>query len=77
MRRLIVFSAFLSTLSGLPNLATGQNAVATMMTANPATITVGSATSLSATVQPEKASGTGKTTAQPTGTITFWMEARR
>jgi Bacterial Ig-like domain (group 3)/FG-GAP-like repeat len=71
MRRLIVFSALLLTLSGLSNLAMGQNGVTTVVTANPATITAGSAVGLSATVQPDKASGTGKTIAQPTGTITF------
>ncbi len=71
MRRLTVFSALLLTLSGLSNLATGQNGVTTAVTANPPTVTVGSAVGLSATVQPDKASGTGKTIAQPTGTITF------
>ncbi len=71
MRLWIVFSAFLLTLSGFSNVATGQNAVTTTVTANPATITVGSAVSLGATVQPDKASGAGKTIAQPAGTITF------
>jgi Bacterial Ig-like domain (group 3)/FG-GAP-like repeat len=71
MRRLIVFSALLLTLSGSSNLAAGQNAVTTVVTANPATITVGSTVGLTATVQPDRASGTGKTIARPTGTITF------
>jgi hypothetical protein len=71
MRRLTVFSALLLTLSGLSNPATGQNAVTTVVTANPPTVTVGSAVGLTATVQPDKASGTGKTIARPSGTITF------
>jgi hypothetical protein len=71
MRRLMVFSALLLTLSGLSNLARGQNAVTTVVSANPATVTVGSAVGLTATVQPDKASGAGKTIARPTGTITF------
>jgi hypothetical protein len=71
MRRFIVFSALLLTTSGLSNLATGQNAVTTGLTANPATITVGSRVGLTATVQPDKASITGKTIARPSGSITF------
>src|SRR5258708_20475956 len=71
MRRLLAFSALLLTLSVFSNPATGQNAVTTAMTASPATITVGSSVGLTATVQPDKASSTGKTIARPSGSITF------
>jgi hypothetical protein len=71
MRRLFLFSGLLLTLATFSNLATAQNTAATTVTANPSTITVGGTVGLSATVQPNAASSTGKTTARPTGTITF------
>ncbi len=71
MRHVILFSALLLTLSVLPNPAAGQSTVTTVMTANPVTITVGSGVGLTATVQPDKASSSGKTIAQPSGTVTF------
>lgn len=65
MRRLLVFSALLLALSALSNLATGQNAATTVVTASPATITVGGTVGLTGIVQPTN------TTTRPTGTITF------
>src|SRR3984885_13924971 len=71
MRRLLLFSALLLTLATFSNLATAQNTATTTVTANPSTITVGGTVGLSATVQPNAGSSTGKTIARPTGTITF------
>jgi hypothetical protein len=71
MRRLFVFSALLLTLSASSNLAIGQNAATTVVTANPATITVGGPVGLTATVQSDAAPGGGKTIPRPSGTVTF------
>jgi hypothetical protein len=71
MRRLFLFSALLFTLSTFSSLATAQETATTTVTANPATITVGGTVGLSATVQPNAGSSSGKTIARPTGTITF------
>ena len=71
MRRLLLLPAFLLTLNALSGLAAGQTAATTTVTANPGTITVGSAVGLTATVQPSAAPGGGKTIPKPTGTITF------
>jgi hypothetical protein len=69
VRRLLLFSALLLILNALSGQA--AHAATTTVTANPTTITVGSAVGLTATVQPDAASGTGKTITRPTGTITF------
>lgn len=71
MRRLLFCLAFLVTLNALSGLAAGQTAATTTVTAIPATITVGSAVGLTATVQPSAAPGAGKTIPKPSGTITF------
>ena len=71
MRRLVLLPAFLLALNVLSGLAAGQTAAATTVTANPGTITVGSAVGLTATVQPSAAPGGGKSNPRPTGTITF------
>ena len=71
MRRLLFLPAFWLTLNALSGLAAGQTAATTTVTANPGTITVGSAVGLTATVQPGAAPGGGKTIPRPTGTITF------
>ncbi len=71
MARLLLFPAFLLTLSALPGLAAGQTVATTTVTANPSTVTAGSAVGLTATVQPSAAPGGGKTIPKPTGTITF------
>jgi Bacterial Ig-like domain (group 3)/FG-GAP-like repeat len=71
MRRLLFCLALLVTLNALSGLAAGQTAATTTVTASPATITVGSAVGLTATVQPSAAPGAGKTIPKPSGTITF------
>lgn len=72
MRRLLVFSALLLTLSASGRRAAGQNGATTTITANPATITVGGTVGLSAAVQPTSPSiEPGKAFAKPSGTITF------
>ena len=71
MRRLFFSSALLFTLSTFSNLVFAQNTATTTVTANPSAITVGGTVGLSATVQPNAGTSTGKTIARPTGTITF------
>jgi hypothetical protein len=71
LRRLPLFSAWLLALNLSANLAPAQNGATTTVTANPATITVGSSAGLAATVQPNNVSGVAKTITRPTGTITF------
>jgi hypothetical protein len=71
VRRLLVLPAFFLTLIALSSLADGQTAATTTLTANPGTITVGSAVDLTLTVQPNGAPGGGKTIPRPSGTITF------
>ena len=63
-----LFPALLLTMIALPGISAGQNGtgtVATTVTANPTTITVGGTVGLTATIQPTSA------TIRPTGTITF------
>ena len=64
MRRLLLFPALLLT-TAFSSPAPAQNGATTSITANPATVTVGSSVSLTATVQP------AATTIRPTGTVTF------
>jgi hypothetical protein len=65
MRRLLLFPVLLLTMIAFSCPAPAQNGATTSVTANPATITVGSSVGLTATVQP------ASTTIRPTGTITF------
>jgi hypothetical protein len=69
--RLLLLPALLLTLNALPGLAAGQTVATTNLTANPGTVTAGSAVGLTATVQPSAAPGGGKTIPKPSGTITF------
>jgi Bacterial Ig-like domain (group 3)/FG-GAP-like repeat len=71
VRNLLIFPAFLLTLSALSGFAAGQTVATTTVTANPGTITAGSAVALTATVRANAAPGSGKTIPKPTGTITF------
>jgi hypothetical protein len=71
VRRLLLLPALLLTLNALPGPAAGQTVATTTLTANPGTVTAGSAVGLTATVQPDAAPGAGKTIPTPTGTITF------
>jgi Bacterial Ig-like domain (group 3)/FG-GAP-like repeat len=72
MRRLSLFSALLLALNLSANLAPAQNGATTTVTANPATITVGSSVALTATVQPNNVSlSPGHAFTKPGGTITF------
>jgi hypothetical protein len=71
VRHLLSFPALLLMLNVLSGLATGQTNATTTLTANPATITVGSGVGLAATVQPNSAPSAGKTVPRPSGTITF------
>jgi hypothetical protein len=70
-RRLLLLPALLLTLNALSGLSAGQTAATTTVTANPGTVTAGSAVGLTATVQPSAAPGVGKTIPKPSGTITF------
>ncbi len=65
MHRLRLFPVLLLIVFGFSSLAPAQNGATTSVTANPATITVGSSVGLTATVQP------ASMTTRPTGTITF------
>jgi hypothetical protein len=71
VRHLLLVSASLLTLNALVGLAAGQTAATTTATANPSTVTAGSAVGLTATVQPNAAPGGGKTIPRPSGTITL------
>jgi Bacterial Ig-like domain (group 3)/FG-GAP-like repeat len=72
MRRLSHFSALLLALNLSANLAPAQNGATTTVTANPATVTVGSSVGLTATVQPNNVSlSPGHAFTKPSGTITF------
>jgi hypothetical protein len=65
MRRLLLFPALLLTMIAFSSPAPAQNGATTSVTANPASVTVGSSVGFTATVQPTS------TTIRPTGTITF------
>jgi Bacterial Ig-like domain (group 3)/FG-GAP-like repeat/Abnormal spindle-like microcephaly-assoc'd, ASPM-SPD-2-Hydin len=71
VRHLLLLPAFLLTLNALPGPAAGQTVATTTVSANPGTVTAGTAVGLTATVQPSAAPAGGKTIPKPTGTITF------
>jgi hypothetical protein len=69
--RLLLLPALLLTLNALPGLTAGETVATTSMTANPSTVTAGSAVGLTAIVQPTAGPGGGKTIPKPIGTINF------
>jgi hypothetical protein len=71
MRRPLLFSALLLTMTSFSSPAPAQVGATTSVTANPTSITIGSSVGLVATVQPNSAPGAGKTIPRPSGTITF------
>ncbi len=72
MRRLLLFPVLLLFMSLISGFATAQSGATTTVTANPATITVGAAVGLTATVQPSTVFiPLRQAFPKPTGTITF------
>jgi hypothetical protein len=72
MRHLLSFPALLLILNVFPGMATGQTGATPTVTANPATITVGSSVGLTAIVQPNNVTlSPGHAFTKPSGTITF------
>jgi hypothetical protein len=73
MRRLLPFSALLLARNLSANFAPTQNGATTTVTANPATITVGSSVGLAATFQPNNVRATPLLS--PAGRSPSWTES--